>query len=63
MLPKGTRIEADFWYDNTKERGTVRGFDPNLSIGYGERTVDEMALGFLSYVELDDHDATTDNNN
>ncbi len=63
LLPKGTRIDVDFWYDNTEERGAIRGFDPNLSVGYGERTNDEMQLGFLSYVELEDHDATTDNNN
>ena len=23
LLPKGTRIEVDFWYDNTEERGAA----------------------------------------
>ena len=63
LLPKGTRIDVDFWYDNTEARGAIRKFDPNLSVGYGERTNDEMSLGFLAYVEIEDHVGTTDNNN
>ena len=38
-------------------------FDPNLSVGYGERTNDEMSLGFIGYVEIEDHVGTTNNNN
>lgn len=53
FLPKGTRIEAEFWYDNTEERGVRRGFNADLAPGFGARTVDEMSLGFISYVELE----------
>ena len=62
LLPKGTRIEANFWYDNTAKRGAHRGFDNDLSVGFASRTNDEMALGFITYVELGD-DATTTNQN
>ena len=62
LLPKGTRIEANFWYDNTAERGTLRGFDNERGVGFAPRTNDEMALGFISYVELDDEDTATNQN-
>ena len=62
LLPKGTRIEADFWYDNTAARGARRGFDSNLRVGFGPRTNDEMALAFISYVELDDTQTTNQEN-
>ncbi len=62
LLPKGTRLEVDFWYDNTGDRGTRRAFNADRPIGFGPRTNDEMALGFVSYVELDDAPATTDEN-
>ena len=63
LLPKGTRIDVDFWYDNTEARGAIMNFDPNLSVGYGERTNDEMSLGFIGYAEIEDHVGTTNNNN
>ena len=59
LLPKGTRIEASFWYDSTEERGVRRGFDGDLSVGFGQRTNDEMALAFISYTELGDDGSTT----
>ena len=59
FLPKGTRLEVDFWYDSTGERGTRRGFLGERSTGFGPRTNDEMALGFISYAELDDASMTT----
>ena len=58
LLPKGTRIEASFWYDNSENRGVRRGFSADRSVGFGQRTNDEMALGFISYAELDG-DSTT----
>ena len=61
LLPKGTRIEVDFWYDNTEERGARRSFNPNRALGFGPRTNDEMSLGFLSYVELDEKPTTDEN--
>ena len=61
LLPKGTRIEVDFWYDNTEARGVRRSFNANRALGFGPRTNDEMSLGFLSYVELDDEPTTDEN--
>ena len=60
LLPKGTRLEVNFWYDSTVQRGARRGFDGDLGVGFGPRTNDEMSLGFISYAELED-DATTAN--
>jgi hypothetical protein len=53
LLPKGTRIDVEMWYDNSAARGEKRQFNPNLTIRNGPRTQDEMMLGFISYVELD----------
>ena len=63
LLPKGTRIDVDFWYDNTAERGARKGFDPNRFVGYGPRTDDEMSLGFIGYAEVDEPRAPATNNN
>ena len=57
LLPKGTRIDVDFWYDNSPERAARRDFDPNRFVGHGPRTDDEMSLGFIGYVELDETEA------
>ncbi len=64
LLPKGTRIDVDFWYDNTAERASRRGFNPNRFVGYGPRTDDEMSLGFIGYAEVETPEAmpTTDDN-
>jgi mono/diheme cytochrome c family protein len=53
LLPKGTRIDVEMWYDNSAPRGTKRQFNPELTIRNGPRTQDEMMLGFISYSELD----------
>ena len=64
FLPKGTRLDVDFWYDNTAERAARRGFNPDRFVGYGARTYDEMSLGFIGYAEITDAEAmeTTDDN-
>ena len=59
LLPKGTRIEVEFWYDSTSERGARRGFNGDLGVGFGPRTNDEMSLGFISYAEIEDDSTTT----
>ncbi len=53
LLPKGTRIEVDFWYDSTPERGRQRGFDADRPVGFGPRTNDEMSAGFITYGSFD----------
>ena len=65
LLPKGTRLDVDFWYDNTPERAAREKFNPNRFVGYGPRTDDEMSLGFIGYAKIEDAEAmpTTNNNN
>ena len=61
LLPKGTRIDVSFWYDNTPERAARYDFRSEESPGHGPRTDDEMSLGFIGYaVEIDDSAPTTD---
>ena len=66
LLPKGTRIDVDFWYDNSPERASRRSFNSNRFVGHGSRTDDEMSLGFIGYAEIEESEAlpvTTTNNN
>ena len=61
FIPKGTRIEAEAWYDNTSERGARRGFNNERGVGFGARTNDEMALGFFAFAEPVENAQTTTN--
>ena len=58
LLPKGTRLEAEFWFDNTEQRGVRRGFNADRSVGFGARTNDEMSEGFFTYAVVADQTAT-----
>ena len=42
LLPKGTILHLVAWYDNTKTNKNNP--DPDQWVGYGDRTVDEMAM-------------------
>ena len=55
LLPKGTRLEVSFWYDNTAERGARRRFNADRGVVYGPRTNDEMSMGFITYAEVKDN--------
>ncbi len=55
-LPKGTVIHVSAWYDNTK--GNKNNPDPDQWVGYGERTVDEMAHAWMNVVYLSDAEYT-----
>jgi hypothetical protein len=47
-LPKGTRIEMEYTYDNSA--GNPRNpSHPPVHVTYGEQTTDEMGLAFLSF--------------
>jgi len=52
VLPKGTIIHVSAWYDNT--RANKNNPDPDQWVGYGERTVDEMAHAWINVVYLSD---------
>jgi hypothetical protein len=52
LLPKGTVIQVSAFYDNT--RANKNNPDPDQWVGYGDRTVDEMAHAWMNVVYLSD---------
>ena len=52
VFPKGTVIHVSAWYDNTKANKFNP--DPDQWVGYGDRTVDEMAHAWMNVVYLTD---------
>ena len=52
VFPKGTVIQVSAWYDNTKANKDNP--DPEQWVGYGDRTVDEMAHAWMNVVYLND---------
>jgi hypothetical protein len=53
-FPKGTIIHVSAWYDNTKANRNNP--DPDQWVGYGDRTVDEMAHAWMNVVYLTDQE-------
>jgi hypothetical protein len=54
ILPKGTVIHVTAWYDNTKANRNNP--DPDQWVGYGDRTVDEMAHAWMNVVYYTDQE-------
>jgi len=54
MLPKGTIIKVEAWHDNTAAKKSNP--DPNVWVGYGDRTVDEMAHAWVNVTYMADAD-------
>ena len=52
VLPKGTMIHVTAWYDNT--RANPNNPDPDQWVGYGDRTVDEMAHAWMNVTYFSD---------
>ena len=52
MFPKGTIVHVTAFYDNTKANKSNP--DPEQWVGYGDRTVDEMAHAWMNVVYLTD---------
>jgi hypothetical protein len=52
VFPKGTIVHVTAWYDNTANNKSNP--DPNQWVGYGDRTVDEMAHAWMNVVYLTD---------
>ena len=46
-LPADTRIEYTAWYDNSPEMAQVRGFDSKQTVRFGQKSTDEMMMGFV----------------
>ena len=54
LLPKGTILKITAWHDNTAAKKSNP--DPNQWIGWGDRTVDEMAHAWINIVYMKDED-------
>ncbi len=54
ILPKGTVLKFTTWHDNTT--ANKQNPDPNQWVGWGERTVDEMAHAWVNITYLSDED-------
>ncbi len=54
LLPKGTILKITGWHDNTASNKANP--DPNVWVGYGDRTVDEMAHAWVNVTYMADAD-------
>jgi hypothetical protein len=54
LLPKGTILRITSWHDNTANNKDNP--DPNQWVGWGDRTVDEMAHAWVNITYMDDAD-------
>jgi hypothetical protein len=54
LLPKGTILHVTAWHDNTVAKKSNP--DPNQWVGFGDRTVDEMAHAWLNITFMTDED-------
>jgi hypothetical protein len=54
LLPKGTLLKVTAWHDNTSNKKSNP--DPNQWVGWGDRTVDEMAHAWINIVYMSDED-------
>ena len=54
LLPKGTILKITAWHDNTAAKKTNP--DPTQWIGWGDRTVDEMAHAWINITYMSDDD-------
>jgi hypothetical protein len=52
LLPKGTMLKITAWHDNTV--ANKNNPDPNVWVGYGDRTVDEMGHAWVNVTYLSD---------
>jgi hypothetical protein len=56
LLPKGTVIHVTAWYDNTK--ANKNNPDSDQWVGFGDRTVDEMAHAWMNVTYFNDAEYT-----
>jgi hypothetical protein len=54
LLPKGTILRITSWHDNTAANKANP--DPNQWVGWGDRTVDEMAHAWINVTYMEDED-------
>jgi hypothetical protein len=56
LLPKGTVLRVTSWHDNTA--ANKNNPDPSQWVGWGDRTVDEMAHAWINITYMSDDDYT-----
>lgn len=54
LLPKGTVLNFTAWHDNTAANRSNP--DPTQWVGWGDRTVDEMAHAWVNITYMSDED-------
>lgn len=54
VLPKGTQIRIRAWHDNTT--ANPNNPDPNQWVGFGDRTIDEMAHAWVNVTNISEED-------
>jgi hypothetical protein len=54
LLPKGTVLRVTAWTDNTSAKASNP--DPNQWVGWGDRTVDEMAHAWVNIAYMNEDD-------
>ena len=54
LVPKGTVLKITAWHDNTSAKKSNP--DPNQWVGWGDRTVDEMAHAWVNITNMSDED-------
>lgn len=58
LLPRGTTLVFTAWHDNTAAKRSNP--DPSQWVGWGDRTVDEMAHAWVNITYMDDEDFETE---
>lgn len=51
-LPKGSKIYATGWYDNSDKNPANP--DPTKKVGFGEQTWQEMQIGYVNWIPVED---------
>jgi hypothetical protein len=51
VLPAGTKVAVDAVFDNSAEN--LANPDPSINVRWGEKTTDEMMIGFMDYSYVD----------
>ena len=46
-VPAGTRIEFTSWFNNSPEKAAEAGFDSTQRVHFGQKSTDEMMMGFV----------------
>jgi len=60
LLPKGSILHVIAWHDNTTAKKSNP--DPDQWVGYGDRTVDEMAHAWINITYMNDADFKAETN-